>query len=216
MTEAVKNTLESLKKNNMEAYFCSSKDEALELVKKLIKKGDTVSNGGSVTLAETGVMDLLKSGDYNYLDRARPGITQEEIEQVYRSTYSADAYFASANAVTQSGYIYNVDGNSNRVSAILYGPKSVILLVGTNKIVKTIDDAVERVKKIAAPNNARRLNLDTYCSHTDSCVSLNKNGSEICDGCASTTRICCNYVLSGYQRHKNRIKVIIIDGSYGY
>lgn len=86
MTEAVKNTLENLKKNNMEAYFCSSKDEALELVKKLIKKGDTVSNGGSVTLAETGVMNLLKSGDYNYLDRARPGITQEEIEQVYRST----------------------------------------------------------------------------------------------------------------------------------
>ena len=215
---SVKNTIENLKKNNMEAYFCADENEVLELVKKLIKKGDVISNGGSVTLAETGVLNLIKSGDYQYLDRARAGITPDEIEEVYRKTYSADVYFASANAITESGYIYNVDGNSNRVSAILYGPKSVILIVGKNKLVKTIEDAVERVKTVSAPKNAVRLGINSYCANKGNCVSvdLKTADTEMCDGCNSDTRICCNYVLSGKQRHKNRIKVILVDKELGY
>lgn len=218
MNSTINTTIENLKKNNMDAYFCADEQEVINTVKKLINKGDVVSNGGSVTLVETGVLNLLKSGDYTYLDRAKDGINKDEIEQVYRQTYSADAYFASANAITESGYIYNVDGNSNRVSAILYGPKSVILIVGKNKIVKTIDEAVQRVKTTAAPKNTVRLGLTTYCSEKGSCLSLDQKGenAEICDGCTSSTRICCNYVLSGYQRHKNRIKVIIVDKKLGY
>ncbi len=215
---SVKNTIENLKKNNMEAYFCADENEVLNLVKSLIKKGDVISSGGSVTLAETGVLDLIKSNDYKYLDRARAGITPAEIEEVYRKTYSADVYFASANAITESGYIYNVDGNSNRVSAILYGPKSVILIAGKNKIVKTIEDAVERVKKISAPKNALRLGINSYCANQGRCMSLDQKtaDTEMCDGCNSDTRICCNFVLSGKQRHKNRIKVIIVDKELGY
>ncbi|MEE1154101.1 MAG: lactate utilization protein [Acutalibacteraceae bacterium] len=218
MNISIEQTLENLKKNNIDAHFCKDENEALQLVKTMITKGDTISSGGSVTLAETGVMDLIKNGDYNYLDRARQGITPEEIEQVYRDTFSADVYFSSANAITESGYIYNVDGNSNRVSAILYGPKSVVMVVGKNKLVKTIEDAIERVKTISAPKNALRLGINTYCSNKGCCQSINiaTENNEMCDGCLGDTRICCNYVLSAKQRQKNRIKVIIIDKDFGY
>ena len=218
MNCSIEKTIANLKNNNMEAYFCETKEDALEKVKSMINKGDVISNGGSVTLAQTGVMELIKSGDYNYLDRSREGITREEVEEVYRQAYRADVYFASVNAITESGYIYNVDGNSNRVSAILYGPKSVILVVGKNKLVKTIDDAVTRVRETAAPKNTVRLGVDTYCSAKGKCMALNQptENDEICDGCHSDARICCNYVLSGKQRQKNRIKVIIVNEDLGY
>lgn len=212
----IEKTLNNLRKNNMQAFYCETSAEALELVKTLMNKGDTVTHGGSVTLKQTGVADLLKSGDYNYLDRSREGITREQVEEVYRKTYSADVYFSSSNAVTENGELYNVDGNSNRVSAILYGPKSVVMLCGYNKIVKDIDEAVYRVKTVAAPPNAKRLGLETYCASAGECLSCSKDGSFMCDGCRSESRICCNYVISAKQRHKDRIKVIIIGEELGY
>lgn len=212
----IEKTIKNLKKNNMDAYYCDTKEEACELVKKLINKGDVISSGGSVTLKETGIYDIITSSDYNYLDRAREGITRAEVEEVYRRTFCADVFFTSSNAVTENGELYNVDGNSNRVAAILYGPKSVIAVCGYNKIVKNIDEAVQRVKNTAAPMNTVRLNIDTYCSKTGKCVSLNNEISELCSGCESDGRICCNYVVSAHQRHVNRIKVIIIGEKYGY
>lgn len=212
----IQRTMENLKVNKMKPYFVETKEEVLPLIKTLIKEGDTVSNGGSETLKETGVIDELKSGKYNYLNRSREGITQEEIEEVYRKTYSADAYFASSNAITENGELYNVDGNSNRVSAILYGPKSVILVCGYNKIVKNIEEAEIRVKTKAAPPNCVRLKCDTYCQKTGKCLSLNSDNREIPSGCHSDRRICCNYVISAQQRHVDRIKVIIVGEELGY
>ena len=212
----IEKTMENLQKNNIKPFYVDTKEDVLPLVRTLVKEGDTVSNGGSVTLKQTGVMDELKSGRYNYLDRSREGITREEVEEVYRQTYGADVYFASSNAITESGCLYNVDGNSNRVSAILYGPKSVVLVCGYNKIVKDIDEAIKRVKTCAAPPNTVRLNCDTYCAEKGSCVSLNKENSEMCDGCHSAARICCNYVVSAQQRHIDRIKVIIVGEELGY
>lgn len=209
-------TMENLRRNRMEPYFCETKEEACEIVKTLIKKGDVISSGGSQTLKETGVYDIITSSDYNYLDRTIPGLTREEIEEVYQKTFSADAYFTSTNALTENGELYNVDGNSNRVSAILYGPKSVIVVCGINKLVKNIEEAVTRVKTIAAPKNTVRLECDTYCAKTGKCVSLNKEDSELCEGCHSDGRVCCNYVVCAQQRHINRIKVIIIGEEYGY
>ncbi|MGN1131014.1 MAG: lactate utilization protein [Ruminococcus sp.] len=212
----IQRTMENLKVNKMKPYFVETKEEVLPLIKTLIKEGDTVSNGGSETLKETGVIDELKSGKYNYLDRSRDGITQDEIEEVYRKTYSADAYFASSNAITENGQLYNVDGNSNRVSAILYGPKSVILVCGYNKIVKNIEEAEIRVKTKAAPPNCVRLGCDTYCQKTGKCLSLNSDNREIPSGCHSDRRVCCNYVISAQQRHVDRIKVIIVGEELGY
>ena len=212
----IEKTMQNLRRNRMEAYFCENSAEARELVKTLIKKGDVISNGGSVTLKQTGIYDIISSADYNYLNRSREGITREEVEEVYRKTFSADAFFTSSNAVTENGELYNVDGNSNRVAAILYGPKSVVVVCGVSKLVKNIDEAVESVKTKAAPPNTVRLGIDTYCAKAGQCVSLNKENPELCEGCHGDGRICCNYVVCAQQRHVNRIKVIIINEELGY
>ena len=209
-------TIENLKKNKMDAYYCETKEDACSLVKTLINKGDVISSGGSVTLKQTGVYEIITSSDYNYLDRSAPGLTRADVEEVYRKTFSADAFFTSTNAVTENGELYNVDGNSNRVAAILYGPKSVVVVCGFNKIVKDINEAVKRVKCIAAPKNTVRLNCDTYCAKEGKCVSLNNENAELCSGCHSDGRVCCNYVVCSQQRHPGRIKVIIIGEEYGY
>ena len=212
----IEKTMQNLRRNRMEAYYCENSAEARELVKTLISKGDVISNGGSVTLKQTGIYDIISSSDYNYLDRSREGITREEVEEVYRKTFCADAFFTSSNAVTENGELYNVDGNSNRVAAILYGPKSVIVVCGVNKLVRNIAQAVERVKTKAAPPNTVRLGIDTYCAKSGQCVSLNKENPEMGEGCHSDGRICCNYVVCAQQRHVNRIKVIIINEELGY
>lgn len=207
----IEKTAEKLQDNNMEAYIVNSKDEVVEMVRKLINKGDTISTGGSMSLNECGVMDLLKSGDYNFIDR-----TVLSPEETLVKTCTADVFMCSSNAVTENGELYNVDGNSNRISAIAYGPKSVIMVVGYNKIVLNIDEAINRVKTMAAPANAERLNIDTYCRKKGECVSLSDKNADMCSGCKSDNRICCNYLVSSSQRHKNRIKVILVADELGY
>ena len=220
MTEELKNrietTMQNLRLNKMEPYFVQTSAEACEKVRELLEKGCTVSCGGSVTLKQTGVYDLISSADYDFLDRSVPGLTREQVEEIYRKTFFADAFVTSTNALTENGELYNVDGNSNRVAAILYGPKSVIVVCGVNKLVKNIDEAINRVKTKAAPPNTVRLNIDTYCAKTGQCVSLNKENPEMCEGCHSDGRICCNYVVCAQQRHVNRIKVIIVNEELGY
>ena len=219
MTDEMKNrvetTLKNLKRNKMEAYYVDTKEDAQKLVRTLISKGDTLSCGGSVTLKQTGIYDIISSDDYNFLDRSACE-TPEQVEEVYRKTFCADAFFTSANAVTENGELYNVDGNSNRVAAILYGPKSVICICGVNKLVKNIGEAIARVKTKAAPPNTVRLGIETPCAKTGECVSLKKDDPEMCEGCHGDGRICCNYVVCAQQRHVNRIKVIIIGEEYGY
>ncbi len=211
----INSTMMKLKKNNMAAYYVETAAEVVPLVKTLIKEGETVTHGGSETIKQCGIVDLLNSGAYNYLDRSKAE-TREEVEKIYREAYFADTYFASANAVTESGLLYNVDGNSNRVSAILYGPKQVIMICGYNKIVKDLDEATYRVKKYASPQNTKRLGADTYCANAGECLSVGRDASYMCDGCRNEGRICCNYVISARQRHKDRIKVILVGEELGY
>lgn len=215
MKARVETTLKNLRRNRMEAYFVDTKEQACDLVKKLVQPGATVSCGGSVTLKETGVYDVIASGDYHFLDRSACK-TPEETDALYRQVFSADAFFTSANAVTENGELYNVDGNSNRVAAIVFGPKSVICVCGVNKLVKNIDEAIHRVKTKAAPPNTVRLGIETPCAKTGECISLRQENPDMCAGCHGDGRICCNYVVSAQQRHINRIKVIIIGDQYGY
>jgi len=210
----IKKTMCNLEKNGFKPYFVESSNEVVPLVKTLIKKGESVSNGGSQTLKQTGVSKLLASGDYDFIDRT--GLEGEALRQSYIRAFGCDTYFCSSNAVTENGELYNVDGNSNRVACIVYGPRQVIMVVGINKIVKNINEAFERVKTTAAPPNTVRLNLNTPCSKTGKCVSLLKEESFVCDGCASESRVCCNYVISAKQRHKDRIKIIIVNEALGY
>ncbi len=209
----IEKVMENLRKNRMDAYFVESRAEVVPLVKTLICEGDTVGLGGSMSLKETGVADLLRSGDYRFLDRAREGITPEEVQKIYRDTFSADAFFCSANAITEQGELVNVDGNCNRIAAISFGPKSVIVVAGINKIVPDLDAAIRRIKTIAAPMNTQRLSCDTYCRENGVCMGLEGG---MTSGCASPARICCTYMVCAHQRVPNRIKVILVNESLGY
>lgn len=204
-------TAENLRRNRMEAYLLRTAAEVPGLVKTLAPEGAVAASGGSMSLAECGVMDLLRSGRYRYLDRE--GKTGDEIRDVYLGAFQADVYFSSANAVTESGELYNVDGNSNRIAAIAYGPKSVIIVAGANKVVKDLTEAVRRVKITAAPANVSRLNCQTYCAESGVCMSPDGNMGA---GCHGDGRICCNALISAQQRIPNRIKVILTAESLGY
>ncbi len=212
MDKRIEQTLENLKKNNMAAYFVESSAEAVKLVEGLLNEGETISCGGSVTLSESGVFGLMQSGRYNFLDRSRAN-GPEEVGEIYRKSFSADTYLTSSNAVTVSGELVNVDGNSNRVSAITFGPKSVIVVVGVNKIVEDVAAGFKRVKTEAAPKNTVRLGCKTPCAELGHCI---KADAPITEGCQSPDRICVNYVVSGRQRIKDRIKVIIVNEELGY
>ena len=214
MEKYIEQTMQALEKNNMKPYYVETAHEVVPLVKSLMKKGESVSCGGSVTINETNVFtEILESGEYDFIDRR--GLQGEKLRQAYGKAFMCDTFITSSNAVTQNGELYNVDGNSNRVACIVFGPRQVIVVVGKNKIVPNIDDAIRRVKEIAAPKNTVRLNCNTPCAKTGECISL-KHGKYICDGCASEGRVCCNYVVTAQQRHKDRIKVIIVNENLGY
>ncbi len=201
----VKRTIENLRKNNMNGYFVQNEKEAIAKIKDLIQEGNMVAVGGSMTLFEIGAIDLLRNGKYNFLDRYKEGLTPEQIKDLYRKSFSADVYLTSSNAVTEKGEIYNVDGRGNRVAAMIYGPDKVIVIIGLNKIVRDLDDAIKRIKELAAPANTKRLNRNTPCIQTGYCMD-----------CSSLDRICNDYVLIRKQSISERMHVIIVNKELGY
>ncbi|MDD3192515.1 MAG: lactate utilization protein [Oscillospiraceae bacterium] len=198
----IEKTVENLKKNQMEAYYVQTCAEAVELVDRLCQPGETVAVGGSMTLFEAGIIDHINSGKYHHLNRYDQGA---DVSRMMRDAFSADTYFTSTNALTEEGELYNVDGNGNRVAAMLFGPRQVIVVAGYNKIVEDMDAAVRRVEKVAAPANVARLGLASPCAQTGECVH-----------CRSKGRICCDYVRMGMQRTPGRVKVIIVGQQLGY
>lgn len=198
-------TAEALRKNNMFCECADSTEEALEIISELINEGDTVAVGGSMTLFETGIIDMLRDGPYNFLDRYAKDLTRQDINDIYVNTFSSDVFFTSSNAITEKGELYNVDGNGNRVAAMIFGPKSVIVVAGYNKIVKDIEAAKTRLEEIAAPANCVRLDMGTPCTVAGKCCHCNSDG-----------KICADTVILGRQRTKDRIKVILVGEELGY
>lgn len=213
MNETVQKVMEALRKNRMLADYVPTKEEVVPFVKKLLKEGCTIATGGSRTLDETGVTDLLRSGDYTFYDRNNPTLSADEKAAMTAKGATVDVYLCSSNAITERGELYNVDGFSNRVAAIANGPKKVIMVVGINKIVPNLDAAIRRVKTIAAPLNTKRLNCDTYCLKTGVCMGVDGG---MTDGCHSPARICCSYLVSAQQRVENRIHVILVGEPLGF
>ena len=213
MNTSVEKAMKNLEKNNMNAFYVETKEEVIPLIETLVNEGATVAVGGSVTLGELGILDYLRGGKYTFYDRFTPGYTQEQIDEVFIKSMGVDAYFCSTNAVTEEGELYNVDGYANRVAAIAYGPKKVIMLVGVNKIVPTLDDAIKRVKTVAAPKNAVRLSCKTFCAVKGHCVDMEGG---IGKGCDSPERLCRSYLVSSKQKHAGRINVILINEALGY
>ena len=197
--------MENLRKNNIKVDYVKNEEELKELLNLIIKDKSLVALGGSMTLFETGVIEYLRNRDIEFLDRYRENLTKDDINEMYRRAFYSDYYFTSSNAITENGELYNVDGNGNRVSAMIWGPKKVVVIAGINKIVKDEKAAVERNRKIAAPKNAKRLKLDTPCAKLGYCVDCNHKD-----------RICASYVMLRKQRVKDRIHVILVEGEWGY
>lgn len=194
----------ALAANRMEAQVVESSEKLLETLRGLLPKGATVASGGSMTLVETGVDQLLRDGGYDFFYRGRLGADGQPLD-VLRAAFSCDWYFSSANAVTEDGFLYNVDGNANRVAALCFGPKKVVIVAGYNKVVRDLPAAAERVRAIAAPANCIRLERNTPCTKTGRCMD-----------CKSPEHICCDTVIHGFQRDPERIKVFLLAEDFGY
>ncbi len=214
MNEQIKITMEALKKNNMVPFYAENKEEALNILKGLINENDVIGLGGSMTLKEIGATGLVRGGGYNVIDRYNENLTNEERMECLRKALLSDVFLTSSNAVSQKGELINVDGFGNRGAALVYGPRSVVVVVGKNKIVKNAEEGFKRIKEIAAPKNCQRLAKNNYCTYKNECMAI--NGNSLSDGCKSESRICCSYIVQSCQLIKDRIKVIICNEDLGY
>ncbi len=205
MNDIIQSTINNLNRNNMAGYYANSIAQLHKTIRTLIKKGETVGCGDSVTLEQTGIFDLMRSDDYKFLDKHQPGLSHEEKREIYLQNFRVDTFLTGINAVTTDGKLLNIDGNGSRVAPILYGPKQVIAVVGINKIVNSVDEAIIRTRQIAAPLDAKRLGKSTPCTKLGKCID-----------CHHPQRICNDFVLITGQFEKNRIKVIFIEGNYGF
>ena len=203
MEKRIEKTIKNLEKNNFLACHVKTREELIEKVAEFVPAGVEVSFGGSVSLAQSGVLEYLRNrDDITLLDREK---NPEKAMEIMKKALTCDVYFASSNAVTENGELFNVDGRGSRVAPMIFGPDSVVLVVGANKIVPDLASAEMRVKKIAAPANTMRLNCETPCRYTGECAD-----------CKSEQRICCDFVTMKMQRVKGRIKVIITDENLGF
>ncbi|OUP06077.1 lactate utilization protein [Collinsella sp. An2] len=197
--------IKNLGKHNMDGYFCATSADAVDLVTSWMHEGDSVTWGGSETFKETGMKAALEeAGCYQMLDRAS-ATTPEEQREMWRDRTTADWFFMSANALTVSGELVNIDGNSDRCSLLLHGPAHVVVLVGMNKMVADVDAGIKRIRTITCPLNAERLHTETPCELTG-----------VCADCHAPKCMCCNVVVTRHSRHEGRIRVVLIGEDLGY
>ncbi|EOT27246.1 hypothetical protein C805_01354 [Eubacterium sp. 14-2] len=200
-----KTTMKNLEKRHFECHYCKTAQEAVKLASELVPSDSTVSFGGSMTLAESGMADILKQrSDITLLDRSKAG-SPEEVKEIYHKSLNADYYFMSSNAITVEGELVNIDGTGNRVGALIYGPEHVIILAGMNKVSPSLEEAVSRVKNVASPLNANRLSRNTPCAATG-----------LCSDCLSPDCICSHTVITRKSAPEKRIKIILIGEPLGY
>ena len=203
--KAAEGIIANLKKRQMEAFYCSNKEEAKELAMNLVKPGMSVSNGGSITLEECGIINALSErGDIDFLDR-RKAKDKKELDDILHRAYWSDVYFMSTNAITLDGELVNIDGTGGRLSCLIYGPENVVIVAGMNKVAVDKEEAIKRVKNIAAPPNAMRLSRNTPCAATGKCAD-----------CLSPDCICANTVITRRSQVAGRIKVILVGEELGY
>lgn len=206
--ERCQKTVTALEQNGFAAYYCETRQEAAEKVKTLVPKGSRVGRGGSVTTALLNLFPLLEAEGCTILDPYQTGLPPAQSMQIRRDILAADVMLASANAVTWDGKIVNIDGVGNRVAAFIFGPKKVIMVAGKNKLAEDVDGAIRRIKTVASPMNARRLNLNTPCAQRGTCIGG--------DGCASPDRICSATVILEKKPKASDIHVIIVGEDLGF
>lgn len=193
--------VKELASRNMTGYYAKSKEEALKIALELIPEGSKVTKGGSFSVEEIGLLDALTNGNYEFFNRDKA--TDKRAAELF--AYDADVFLGSVNAITEDGILVNIDGNSNRVSAYAYGPRKLVLIVGMNKISKDVDSALKRARNEAAPINAQRFGLNTPCVKTGACMD-----------CKSPDTICCQFLITRFSKHKDRIHVILVNEDLGF
>ena len=193
--------IKGLESRNMTGSYAASREEALKTALSLIPEGSSVTMGGAMSAHEIGLVDALKEGNYHFIDRDKA----EDKRAAMLAAYDADVFLSSANAMTDDGILVNIDGNSNRVSAICQGPKKVLFIVGMNKVCGDLDGAMKRARNVAAPTNAQRFGLSTPCAKTGKCMD-----------CKSPDTICCQFLITRFSRHTGRIHVILVNDSLGF
>ena len=194
--------VKGLKSRNMTGWYAASREEALAKALELIPEGSSVTMGGAMSAHEIGLVQALKDGNYRFIDRD----AYEDKRAAMLAAYDADVFLSSVNAMTSDGILVNIDGNANRVSAIAQGPRKVIFIVGMNKVCGAdLDSAMKRARNVAAPVNAQRFGLSTPCTKTGTCMD-----------CKSPDTICCQFLITRYSRHADRIHVILVNDSLGF
>lgn len=193
--------IKGLKNRNIEGYYAETAEEAKEIALGLISEGSSVTMGGCMSAREIGLVDALKEGNYNFIDRDG----YEDKRAAALMAYDCDAFLASCNAMTEDGVLVNIDGNANRVSAIAFGPKKVIFVVGMNKVCADVDSAMKRARNVAAPINAQRFDISTPCNKTGSCFD-----------CSSPDSICCQFMITRRSLHPGRMHVILVNENLGF
>ncbi len=201
---AAEGIIRNLEKRGMEGYFYENSTACAAAIKEMLPENCTVSWGGSESLKESGIMDMLNAGNYRRIDRLTAK-NPEQARELFAQTVMADYYFMGTNAITLDGELVNIDGNGNRVACLIHGPANVIVIAGMNKVVPTADMAVSRIRNFAAPPNAKRLNRQTPCLT-----------SGRCGDCFAPECMCSQIVFTRRSSAKGRIKVFLVAETLGY
>lgn len=195
--------VKNLRNRHFDAWYCDTKEDALQKVLELIPEGAKIGWGGVLSAQQIGLFDALRAGNYNLLDRDLCQ-TQEEREQMMKDALFADVFLTGANGLSLDGQMVNIDGTGNRVGAIIYGPKKVIVIAGMNKVCDTLEEAVKRAREVAAPLNMMRFMKDTPCAATGKC------GDCKAEGC-----ICNQIVITRHCRPVGRIQFVLVGEQLG-
>ena len=195
--------VKNLQSRHFDAYYCATKEEALSKALDLIPKDATVGWGGAYSAMQIGLMDALNKGPYRTIDRDKCK-TQEEKQQAAKDCFSADVFLTGANALSLDGQMVNIDGNGNRIGAVIYGPTSVLVIAGMNKVEENLDAAIRRARTVAAPINEQRFLGNTPCAVTG-----------VCADCKSENCICNHIVVTRHCRPVGRIKFILVGEDLG-
>lgn len=196
--------IKNLAKRNMEGFYFETAKECSEAILGQMPEGSIIGWGGSQSVVESGLMNAISSKNYTLIDRTK-ATTPEESRQLYARTVLSDYYLMSSNAITLDGELINIDGNGNRVACLIQGPSHVILVVGMNKVVTDVKSGVARVRNMASPANAIRLNRSLPCATTGTCHD-----------CLSPECFCNQIVVTRRSGHAGRIKVFLVGESLGY
>lgn len=199
-----KTIIGNLEKRNMEGYFFENSAACVKAVIDSIPQGSVISWGGRETIKETGLMEAVQGGAYDLIDRSAAK-NPEEARALYAKTVLADYYLMSSNAITIDGELINIDGNGNRVACLIQGPSHVIVIAGMNKIVTDVESGVARVRNMASPANAVRLNRKLPCAATGHCHD-----------CLAPECFCNQIVITRRSGHTGRIKVYLVAEDLGY